>query len=110
MIQQFLQPQAPGVERVACDALGNPACEGKSEGGHLVFPVLLIHAEGPSFEIAESLVSIAPASSSLGCSNMAAYISVGLEVGTQEIVAEVTRYAKYVPSRLLQMASLNDRP
>jgi hypothetical protein len=49
----------------------------------------------------ESLVSVAPASSNLGSSNMATYLSTKFDsnIGTEEEnVEEMTAYAKYVPS------------
>ncbi|TEB25618.1 hypothetical protein FA13DRAFT_1692942 [Coprinellus micaceus] len=99
ILGRFVKSQDPTVKREVCSTVGNPACEGRNEGGYRVCPVLLIRAEGPSFEIPESLISVAAASSSLGFSNMATYISVKLDsnVGTEEEnVEEMTSYAKRV--------------
>ncbi|TEB25332.1 hypothetical protein FA13DRAFT_1817513 [Coprinellus micaceus] len=89
---RFAKSQYPHVKREGSSSLGPPDCE----GGYRICRVLPTRTEGPSFEIPESLISVAAASPSLGFSNILTHLSVKLEldIGAEEENVEEMSYAK----------------
>jgi hypothetical protein len=100
VVQRFVKPSEPGVERHVINTYGHPECEQKVAHGYAACPVLVVPATGPSFDLPQGLRSTP--SSELGEVNvgypcMATYSTVKLNSiagSTDEQVHEMEAYAK----------------
>ncbi|TEB22251.1 hypothetical protein FA13DRAFT_1716263 [Coprinellus micaceus] len=58
VVQQFVKPNKPGVERHIFNIQGYLQCKQKDGNGHAICPVLTVPAMGPSFELPQALHSV----------------------------------------------------
>ncbi|KAJ3539452.1 hypothetical protein NMY22_g4727 [Coprinellus aureogranulatus] len=88
IVQRFVKPHQPGVERELVSTIGVPECETINERGYRKWPVLILHAAGPSFELPQPLDSTSRSGEEareIGFSCMATFFHIKLsEVGSPE--------------------------
>ena len=120
VVQRFLKPTEPEVERHVINTYGHPECEQKVEHGYAACPVLVVPATGPSFDLLPGQRST-PDKVNVGYPCMATYCTVKLNStlgSTDEQVHEMEAYAQYVilncslgvPHLLVSRQILRDQP
>lgn len=99
IVQRFVHPVQPGVQRTVINMHNAPGNIEKSNDGYVPCPNLVVQASGPSFEdpiVQNDTVKCGP---NVAFCNVASYcaIKMGSEVGTpKENVREMESYARYV--------------